>query len=295
MQHTRILKGAVSLIAICVLANCSSSSNSSNSSGDPNPSTNNDPTTQPTTIYSLGDTTNATSDISGYEIAKNKTTGNYSQSSITGTFTNESKTAAFGTRTPTIASSEFDEGYDYVVMYTDEYNSGSASLEVKYGVLGVLSPKSDIPDGDNPGTATWNGSSKVYLATKNEDNGNIETEYNMTSNSTSIVADFKSGQVDVDMKNFTVTNITGNDVAVPFDQIILDNLSVRQNEFFDDNGGFMQFRKDGKTADPLGINDTGSAEGGFFGPVVGNRPEEVGGVFEGSGREGIVAGSFKGR
>ncbi len=168
-------------------------------------------------------------------------------------------------------------GYEYLTVGNLDYVTANGSTSAVV-VIGAVTQPVDMPI---TGQATYQGSAVV-----DEFSPNCQCRH---VGSSTVVADFGTGIVNVTMGDFTSTSgTTALPVTQNFDTIILADMSINGTGF---SGNTVITQLNGTTVTLYGSGATSSVNGTFYGLDHAGNPDEVGGVFLVDGN-GAVMGVF---
>ncbi|MEP5155000.1 transferrin-binding protein-like solute binding protein [Planktotalea sp.] len=173
----------------------------------------------------------------------------------------------------------FSDSYSYARVYTQGYLVGTTPYSAT-GVFGIVTSDADIP---TSGSATYTGE-----AVGNYSDGT--TDYDLDDGSSTVVANFGTGTVNVTMEGFEAVNRSnGNTEDVGFNQVTITGMSIDGNQF---DGGTIATLADGTVVTIIGAQSQSDAIGRFFGLDSDGVPDEVGGVGYIEGADGSVTTIF---
>lgn len=231
---------------------------------------------------SFQDTEKATpSDITGFGLASNTDTGARSTEVQSGTYNHGSKKAVLNSETADINTS--DDYVDYKYLRGFSATQDASKTQVSLGILGILSPTSDLPTANTE--LTWTGETSANFTRT----GN--SSFNLEDGKAAISANFSTGVMSVTLGDFAAKKLDNFAGALPFDTIELKDIDITGNQFGD---GTVSLEKDGAAVAALN-GGTSSIAGGFFGPVEDGQPGEVGGVYSLFDTNLKLQGSFAGK
>lgn len=176
-----------------------------------------------------------------------------------------------------ISSTLISETYDFVVPYQQAYTD-NGNVYRSTGVLGVVTSSGDVPAS---GTATYTGQGAIFVK-----DGTAQASLGSTSST--VDADFGSGNVDV-----TLTGVTGDMSSIAaFDTVSATGMAISGNSF---TGGVIDVTSSGTSVaqDIAGSGYTTGAAGNFFGyDASAGGPDEAAGTIIIDGLEGNVIAVF---
>lgn len=232
----------------------------------------------------LSSTAAKTSTLAGTAIQTNNISNAVTRVDISGSLTHNTGAMSVngGTLTPN-GTQGFTGTYDYVTVYEQNYRSDGINYTYQ-GIVGVVTSAGDVPGIKSGKSATYTGEATGQIVTRT-------TGFDLNSGTSTVIADFNSGTVDVTMTDFTaVYQGTGNAPPVPIDTIRATGMTITGNAF---SGGTLATTNAGSTVNLTGTNTTNSAGGNFFGyDAAISAPDETGGIILLQGDSGIVMGAF---
>lgn len=172
----------------------------------------------------------------------------------------------------------FSGDYAFAIAYDQSYSSGSSTFD-SIGIYGAATNAKDVP---SSGSAKYLGEASATVVT-------AANGYDMKNGTAQVSANFKTGLVDVEMKDFTITDQATNKAASgPLDQISVADMKIKNNQF---SGGTMTMELNGREVLALGDAMTAHAEGAFFGfDTTYGGPDEVGATVLAQGNSGKLFG-----
>ncbi|MGB7319352.1 MAG: transferrin-binding protein-like solute binding protein, partial [Planktotalea sp.] len=166
----------------------------------------------------------------------------------------------------------FTNSYDYARVYNQGYLDGTTPTSVM-GVYGVVTTPSDMP---TSGRATYSGEAEGSYS-------DGTTNYDLDNGTSTVIANFASGSVNVTMEGFdAVSRASGASADVGFNGVNITGMGASGNQF---SGGTITTVQDGAVVQIVGTRTQQNALGRFFGLDSSNNPDEVGGIgyLEGTG------------
>lgn len=174
-----------------------------------------------------------------------------------------------------VTSTVFTGTYSYVEVNNIQRNTATEH-RASAGVIGIMTAAADMPSG---GTATYTGEASAETLSLG-----VGTTYDYNHGTSTVVANFGAGTVDVTLDAFTQVEkipfgaassiITA--AAAPLDQIHGSGLAINGTHF---TGGSWQTLKGGVAVDVVGAGAVTTSNGTFYGyDSAVSAPAEVGGV-----------------
>ena len=184
-----------------------------------------------------------------------------------------------GTVTLEVSTSTNNSSYEYLIVYTGEYEDNGQEYTTS-GVGGIITSATDVAASTS---ATYTGESGFFVA-------DGPTNYGMTGTA-QVSADFSGGTVDVTMDVLTAEETTFGSPVVPvIDRFEVNDMTIQGNVF---TGGTLTTTKGGNPVDITGGPIRTEARGAFFGyDNAASAPDEVGGMIFQDGPDGFILGTF---
>jgi hypothetical protein len=173
----------------------------------------------------------------------------------------------------------FTGNYDYARAYSQTYIISDQPY-VATGIYGVVTSEPDMP---STGSAVFNGKAQGSYS-KGTSN------FDLKNGTSKITADFASGNIDVSVDSYTITNReTGVSSNIGFNSVQISGMRVFGNTF---SGGAITTLNNGTLVEIVSENTQQTAIGRFFGLNTAGIPDEVGGIGYLQGSDGTLTTIF---